>query len=118
MGWKKFAAVALALGVLGGCSVLDRLVYRIDINQGNYLEQKDINQLRLGMSKEQVQYILGTPMLIENGYPNTWYYVYWHKPGHDAAIEKKLVVRFSENGKLALLEGDFKPGEQFAEMLQ
>ncbi|GAB3525379.1 outer membrane protein assembly factor BamE [Photobacterium proteolyticum] len=113
MSWKNIAALTLAVSLLGGCSVVERLVYRIDINQGNYLDQNDINTLRYGMNKEQVSYVLGSPMLVEPEYPNTWYYVYYHKPGHDEAIQKNLVLTFDAQNKLTGLSGDYQSGPNF-----
>ncbi|AJR09771.1 outer membrane protein assembly factor BamE [Photobacterium gaetbulicola] len=115
MNWKNLAAVALAVSLLGGCSVVDRLVYRIDINQGNYLEQKDIDTLRYGMNKEQVQFVLGSPMLIEPEYPDTWYYVYYHKPGHKEPQQKNLILKFNAQNQLTSLEGDYEKSPQFME---
>ncbi|HDL5826980.1 TPA: outer membrane protein assembly factor BamE, partial [Mannheimia haemolytica] len=56
------AAMLLALGVTA-CSTVEKVVYRIDVPQGNYLEQDKIAQLKVGMTAEQVEYLLGTPML-------------------------------------------------------
>ncbi|MDV5172326.1 outer membrane protein assembly factor BamE [Photobacterium rosenbergii] len=115
MSWKNLAAVTLAVSLLGGCSVVERLVYRIDINQGNYLEQKDIDTLRYGMNKEQVQFVLGSPMLVEPEYPHTWYYVYYHKPGHDEPQQKNLILKFNAQNQLTSLEGDYEKSPQFME---
>ncbi|MCZ8497842.1 outer membrane protein assembly factor BamE [Vibrio lentus] len=52
--------------MLTGCSLLEKLVYRVDINQGNYVEQEAVDQLKFGMTKTQVRYVMGSPMLIEN----------------------------------------------------
>ncbi|MFC3023096.1 outer membrane protein assembly factor BamE [Vibrio zhugei] len=112
---KWLIALPLALTVLSGCSVVERLVYRIDINQGNYIDQKDINQLKFGMSKDQVRYVLGTPMLVENGYPNTWYYIYSHTHGHEKNIQKDLIVKFNENDKLVNVSGDYHVSQNFYE---
>ncbi|MCW8331969.1 outer membrane protein assembly factor BamE [Photobacterium sp. SDRW27] len=113
MSLKNIAALTLALSLLGGCSVVERLVYRIDINQGNYLDQKDINTLRYGMNKEQVSYVLGSPMLVEPEYPNTWYYVYYHKPGHDKPEQKNLILTFDAQNLLTGLSGDYQAGPNF-----
>ncbi len=114
---KWLATIPLALTVLTGCSVAEKLVYRIDINQGNYVEQDAVNKLKFGMTKEQVRYVLGSPMLIENGYPNTWHYIYHHTEGHNDSIQKSLFVNFSDSGTLVNLEGDFPAGESFFEEL-
>ena len=113
MSWKNLAAMTLAVSLLGGCSVLDKLVYRIDIKQGNYLEQKDIDTLKYGMNKQQVEFVLGSPMLVEPEYPNTWYYVYYHKPGHEKAEQKNLILRFNGQNQLISLEGDYPKGAGF-----
>lgn len=114
MQFKKWLiALPLTVSLLSGCSVLEKLVYRIDINQGNYVEQQSVDQLKFGMTKEQVRFVLGSPMLVENGYPNTWYYVYYHAEGHKDPIQKNLIVKFDDSGKLANISGDFPASENF-----
>ena len=63
--------VAAAL-LLSACS---SWVYRIDIPQGNYLEQKDIDKLQIEMTKEQVKYVLGSPVVIDPFNDNIWHYI-------------------------------------------
>ena len=118
MRFKKWlVAVPLALTMLTGCSVLEKLVYRIDINQGNYVEQEAVSQLKFGMTKDQVRYVMGSPMLIENGYPDTWYYIYHHTKGHNDPIQKDLIVNFGEHGTLLNIAGDFPESDIFFEGL-
>ncbi|CUS49359.1 MAG: beta barrel protein insertion system component BamE [Idiomarinaceae bacterium HL-53] len=101
------------LGVLlAGCSVFDPLVYKIDIPQGNYLEQRDVDNLRVGMTHEQVAYVLGTPVA-ENAFRNdTWQYVYRLKPGRGDIVVRTLLVHF-ENGRVSRISGDFEEPEDF-----
>ncbi len=118
MQFKKWlVAIPLALTMLTGCSVLEKLVYRIDINQGNYVEQEAVDKLKFGMTKEQVRYVLGSPMLIENGYPDTWYYIYHHVAGHKDAVQKNLVVSFNNQGSLLNIDGDFPESGKFYESI-
>ncbi|CAH8202064.1 MULTISPECIES: outer membrane protein assembly factor BamE [Vibrio] len=112
---KWLIAVPLAITMLTGCSLAEKLVYRIDINQGNYVEQQAVDKLKFGMTKEQVRYVMGSPMLVENGYPDTWYYIYHHTEGHKASIQKNLIVNFNPSGSLVNVAGDFSPSEQFFE---
>lgn len=114
---KWLVAVPLALTMLTGCSLLEKLVYRIDINQGNYVEQSAVNQLKFGMTKEQVRFVLGSPMLIENGFPNTWYYIYYHTEGHNAPIQKNLFAEFNDQGRLVKITGDYPASSDFFEGL-
>ncbi len=115
---KWLVAVPLAMTLLTGCSVLEKLVYRIDINQGNYVEQSAVDKLKVGMTKAQVRFVLGSPMLVENGYPDTWYYIYHHTPGHETPIQRNLVVSFNEQGTLADISGDFPKSDEFYKQIQ
>ncbi|WP_261815825.1 outer membrane protein assembly factor BamE [Vibrio gallicus] len=119
MQFKKWLiAVPLAVSMLSGCSLLEKLVYRIDIAQGNYIEQSAVDQLRIGMTKEQVRFVLGSPMLIENGEPNKWYYIYHYTKGHNDPTQKNLFVFFGDSGQLQRIEGDFPAGAQFNQPIQ
>jgi len=100
--------VALAL------SACSSWVYRIDIPQGNYLEQKDIDKLQIEMTKEQVKFVLGSPVLVDAFYDDTWHYVYKFKSGRNEKLNatKKFIVKFKDN-KLVSAEGDFELPESF-----
>lgn len=90
-------------------------IYRIDVPQGNFLEQKDVNKLRIQMSKEQVRFVLGNPVVQDIFDDNTWYYLYDMKRGMSKRgedVRKELILRF-DNGKLVTLEGDFERPEEF-----
>ncbi len=118
MQFKKWLiAVPLSMTLLTGCSLLEKLVYRIDINQGNYVEQQAVDQLKFGMTKEQVRFVMGSPMLIENGFPDTWYYIYHHTEGHQDSIQKNLIVNFNDKGQLVDVTGDFPPSKDFFESI-
>lgn len=111
---KWILAIPFALSMLTGCSIAEKMVYRIDVDQGNYVEQGQVNQLRYGMTKEQVRYVMGSPMLVENGFPDTWYYIYNSTKGHKDTVQKKLIAYFDpNNGRLGKIEGDFEPSPDF-----
>jgi len=63
-------ALLAAAGLLGGC------VYRPDIQQGNLLSVKDVEQVQVGMTRSQVRFLLGTPMVSDPFAPHRWDYVY------------------------------------------
>lgn len=105
---SRAIVLCLALSLVSGC------VYRIDVPQGNYLEQKEIDKLQIGMSREQVKFVLGNPVIVDSFNKDTWYYVYDFLSGKDEKFNKKkqLTITFV-NDKLATAEGDFVLPESF-----
>ncbi|MGJ8691183.1 MAG: outer membrane protein assembly factor BamE [Thalassotalea sp.] len=89
-------------------------VYRIDVPQGNYLDKKGVEQLQIGMTKEQVKFVLGSPVVVDSFNDDVWHYVYRFKSGRDESfnIEKLFVVKFNQ-GKLFDATGDFELPESF-----
>ncbi|ARD23328.1 MULTISPECIES: outer membrane protein assembly factor BamE [Shewanella] len=105
-------AVALSVS-LSACSVFDWLIYKPDIAQGNYMELQQVEKLRVEMTKEQAEYILGRPVLRDSFADNVWYYVYHFKSGRDASITHKELILFFEDDLLVKVEGDYKLSEDF-----
>jgi outer membrane protein assembly factor BamE len=81
--------------------------YRIDVRQGNLVTQEMVAQLKPGLSKDQVRFILGTPLVADMFHADRWDYVYRFRPGrdHNDVQQRRLIVHFSD-GKLARLDGD------------
>jgi len=109
------AAAALAVfGLLSGCSfntVTDRInPYRIDVRQGNYVDQTMVSQLKRGMTPEQVRFVLGTPLVVDMFRENRWDYVYLFRPGRGEP-ERRVISVFFDNGVLDRLEGDVVAGD-------
>lgn len=106
------SAVALSLS-LSGCSVFDWLIYKPDVPQGNYMETQQVDKLRIDMSKEQAEYILGRPVLRDSFSDDTWYYVYHFKSGRDASItHKELIIHFNGD-KISSVTGDYELSPEF-----
>ena len=80
----------------------------MDIQQGNYVSQEMVSQLKLGMTKEQVRYVLGTPLVADIFHADRWDYVYYKDPRRGTREGRKIAVVF-ENGKLARVIGDVVP---------
>ncbi|MGL9750830.1 MAG: outer membrane protein assembly factor BamE [Symbiopectobacterium sp.] len=101
---RKTLTVIAAMVVMltAGCSTLERLVYRPDINQGNYLAPADVAKIHTGMTKQQVAYTLGTPMMQDPFGSDTWFYVFRQQPGHEAVKQQTLTLTltFSQDGIL------------------
>ncbi|MFA5923243.1 MAG: outer membrane protein assembly factor BamE [Methylococcaceae bacterium] len=83
-------------------------VYTIDIQQGNIIDQAMIDQLRPGMNKRQVLYIMGSPMLDDVFHKNRWDYLYSDQPDGEDRVQKQISL-FFENDQIVGIQGDFRP---------
>lgn len=83
-------------------------VYKIDIEQGNMIDQAMVDQLRPNMTKRQVLYIMGSPMLTDTFHEQRWEYLYSDQPGGEARLQKRLSLYFSGDN-LVGVQGDFRP---------
>lgn len=101
--------LATALLFASGCSYFPG-VYKIDIQQGNVVTQDMIDQLRPGMSKRQVQFVMGTPLIQDTFDQSRWDYIYSLQPGGEARQQESISL-FFEDDKLSHFEGDFIPGK-------
>lgn len=111
MTFYRLARLALlaTATALSACSSVPRLVseYKIDVQQGNVLTQEMVSQLRPGLSKDQVRFILGTPVLMDMFHANRWDYVYRLQKGNTGAVEmRKFSAFFDSADKLVRVAGD------------
>jgi len=91
---RKFQLIILLLASLAfasGC------VYRANISQGNLIKQEDLDQVEVGMTRNQVRFLLGTPMIDDPFHANRWDYVYYLKIGrNDAGFKRWVSIIFAE----------------------
>lgn len=105
---RNLVAYLLMLSVLGACSST-RIggigPHRIDVQQGNALDQESVAKLKPGLTRSQVRFLLGTPLLVDPFHPNRWDYVYtFHKAGK--LTEQKRITLYFDNDILQRMEGD------------
>ena len=110
---RTFVITALAsLALLGGCGNFGSMdfpgVYKISIPQGNIITQDMVDQLRPGMTKRQVIFVMGTPLVRDPYHQDRWDYVYNFQPGGGERGQERLSVVF-EDDQLVSLSGDFEP---------
>ncbi len=108
---KKTVFPLTALLALSACeTILSNLpgVYTIDIEQGNMIDQTMIDQLRPNMTKRQVLYIMGSPMLTDTFHEQRWDYLHSEQPGGEARVQKRVSLFFNGDN-LAGVQGDFRP---------
>jgi len=108
---NSLLAVA-ALLLLSACNNIGSMdfpgVYKISIPQGNIITQEMVDQLRPGMTKRQVIFVMGTPLIRDPYHQDRWDYVYNFQPGGGERGQGRLSVLF-ENDQLVSLSGDFEP---------
>ena len=101
MRLKSVLGILLISISMTSCSLYNKLVYRIDVPQGNYLQAEQVAQLQNGMTPEQVQYLLGTPMLTDPYSSYTWYYFYLQQRGYEDPEQHTLTVNFNQKGMVS-----------------
>ncbi|MBD3668786.1 MAG: outer membrane protein assembly factor BamE [Kangiella sp.] len=89
-------------------SLLSACVYKPTIQQGNILEQSQVNKLKIGMTKDQISYVLGNPALNTNLNSDTWYYLYYMVPSTGEKREERIILHF-DGEVLQSIEGTMKP---------
>lgn len=105
---RNLVVSLLMLSLLGACSST-RIggigPHRIDVQQGNALDQESVAKLKPGLTRSQVRFLLGTPLLVDPFRPNRWDYVYtFHRAGK--LTEQKRITLFFDNDVLQRMEGD------------
>jgi outer membrane protein assembly factor BamE len=103
MRLRHIAIAALVL-LVAGCA----WTYKMDIQQGNIVTQDMVAKLQPGMSRSQVRFVLGTPLVADMFHADRWDYVYRLEQGGRMVEERKLVAVFSGE-KLLRIEGDVIP---------
>jgi outer membrane protein assembly factor BamE len=97
--------LVLALAGCGVPRIPGITPYKPDIQQGNYISQDMIAQVKPGMTRDQVRFLLGTPLLTDIFHADRWDYVYWRE-GENGKRESRRVALFFNEGKLARIQGD------------
>ncbi len=88
--------------------------YKIDIQQGNYVTQDMVAKLKAGMSRSQVRFALGTPLIVDPFHSDRWDYVYVQQKGGRVLEQRRIIVLFKDD-KLVRIEGDVAPIAKGAE---
>jgi outer membrane protein assembly factor BamE len=100
----------LLISLLSACSNTPSVTsyltpYKIDVRQGNMVTQDMVAQLKPGLTRDQVRFILGTPLVADMFHADRWDYIYRFQPGRGEVQERHLIV-FFEGNKLLRLGGD------------
>lgn len=90
--WTVLLCMAIALAISSGC------VYRANIAQGNLIKEEDLDQVELGMTKNQVRFLLGTPLIDDPFHAQRWDYVYYLRIGRqDPRFKRWVTIVFDDD---------------------
>lgn len=92
--------ICMTLAVTSSC------VYRANIAQGNLIKQEDLDQAEIGMTRNQIRFLLGTPMIDDPFHKDRWDYVYYLKIGRKDAAAKRWVSVFFTDDKVSEIRKD------------
>ncbi len=101
---KKSSRLAVMLVLAVAAAGTSGCVYRMNIQQGNFLENRLVEQLKVGMTRSQVRYLLGTPMVPDAFDKDRWDYLYYYKRGRLTAAEQRLLTVYFEDEKVARID--------------
>lgn len=99
----------LLLTLLAGCSSFEfPWVYKLSIDQGNIITQEMVNKLQPGMTRSQVQFVMGSPLIADPFHEDRWDYIYTLLDAKGKRTEQHLTVFFADD-KLSSLTGNVVP---------
>ena len=105
--------LAFTLGI-SGCSGKLFTVYKIDVQQGNAVDFENVEMLKVGMTRDQVKFLLGTPLVADIFHPDRWDYVYYLIPGYGERERRHLTVYFNGDSVSEIIRNQIEapPAEQ------
>jgi outer membrane protein assembly factor BamE len=109
MSFNRVLPVAVICTLLAACTYKPSFIneYKIDVQQGNVLTQDMVAQLKPGQTRDQVRFVLGTPLIADMFHQQRWDYVYRYENGRTGRIEsRKFSVFFNADGRLERVGGD------------
>ena len=101
---RPVPSIAALCGTCLLAVALQGCVYRVDIQQGNLLDVEQVDQVEVGMTRSQVRFLLGTPMVIDSFDADRWDYVYSLRRGHSRDVTRRHLVVWFDGDKVARLE--------------
>ncbi|MHB8624174.1 MAG: outer membrane protein assembly factor BamE [Sulfuricaulis sp.] len=104
MNTKTMRHVLLLAAILQLSGCLN--VYRLEIQQGNVVTQEMIDQLKPGLTRSQVRYVLGTPLVTDPFHPDRWDYYYYLRRSNEKAGDSRHLTVFFKNDLLVTVHGD------------
>lgn len=98
--FTRFTALLLATWCVSAC------VFRMDVQQGNLLDVEDVTKVEVGMTRKQVQFLLGTPMISDTFHRDRWDYAYYLVHGRSDDVVRRWLVVYFDGDRVARFERD------------
>jgi outer membrane protein assembly factor BamE len=92
---KRLLILSLIAMSLSGC------VYHVDIQQGNKLDIKDVEQVKVGMTQSQVRYLLGSPVIYDPFHTERWDYMYYFLAGRAKQADQRWIIIYFEDERVS-----------------
>lgn len=108
------APLAVGLIALSGCN-FNSYVYRTDVHQGNLVTKEMIDQLQVGMARQQVLFLMGEPLIESQFHRNRWDYAYYLNPRYGDIQMRRVTLYFDEQDILTKIEAGRVPTEKQAD---
>jgi outer membrane protein assembly factor BamE len=103
----RCALPVITVLALTACSYMPQVSpYRMEIQQGNLVTQEMVAKLTPGLTKDQVRFILGTPLIVDPFRVDRWDYIFIRQPENRSEVERRSIAVFFEDNKLKRVEGD------------
>ncbi len=101
----SIALSLLILAVSAGCSI-----HKVDIQQGNIVSQEMMSQLKIGMKQDQIERLMGSPLIVDPFRRDRWDYIHSFKSGKsDAPRSQYRITLFFEGDQLARIDSEIPP---------
>lgn len=81
-------------------------VYRVDVQQGNLLEEKDVDAIKVGMTRSQVRFLLGTPAVADSFHQDRWDYIYYFRQGRKRTADRSWVIVYFDGDRVLEVQRD------------
>lgn len=93
----KIITLLVFLHLLAGCSLAPRILYKIDVQQGNVVTEEMLEKLRPGMTRPQVRFVMGSPLIVDPFRDNRWDYAYIQRIRGGLVEQKRLTIYFIDD---------------------
>ncbi|MCW8956879.1 MAG: outer membrane protein assembly factor BamE [Gammaproteobacteria bacterium] len=109
---KNLIFIAVLTGlILSSCSWLPES-HKIDIQQGNRIKQEDLAKLKPGMTRSQVKFVLGSPLLQDSFHEDRWDYIFYLKPGKGESRRSRISLYFAGDKLIRIDDSQYHPEQQ------